>query len=198
MFPVNVAAAKVSMFDVPAGINLKASYFELFSIESGYDINRDALQESYLQLQRIVHPDRFAGLGERGQRLAVQYAAFVNEAYDTLCSPLKRALYLLELAGHPVDIEKNTVMDAHFLMEQMSLREDLGEVKESDDPESAIASIMERAEVLMTGLQKSFVAHWQGGSSDGFRLASDFARKMHFVEKLIIEAEQLEEDVLDG
>ena len=186
------------MSNVPAGIDLTASYFELFGMEAGYEINRDAIQDRYLDLQRIVHPDRFAGLGERGQRLAVQYAAFVNEAYDTICSPLKRALYLLEHSGHPVDIEKNTVMDTGFLMQQMGLREELGEVRESDDPESAIEEVLEHAERLMSSLQAGFVACWKKGGVDELEKAADFARKMHFAEKLIEEAEQLEEQLLDS
>ncbi|MCL6269026.1 Fe-S protein assembly co-chaperone HscB [Sansalvadorimonas sp. 2012CJ34-2] len=186
------------MSDIPAGIDLTASYFELFGMEAGYDINRDAIQDRYLDLQRIVHPDRFAGLGERGQRLAVQYAAFVNEAYQTLCSPLKRALYLLEHSGHPVDIEKNTVMDTGFLMQQLELREELGEVRESCDPESAIEAVLEHAEELMTSLQLGFVTCWKSGTADDLEKAADFARKMHFAEKLISEAEELEEQLFDS
>ncbi len=193
---MNAVAAKALMSDLNAVIDLKASYFELFGVAEGYSLDRQAIQGRYIDLQRIVHPDRFAGLGERGQRLAVQYAAFVNEAYDTLLSPLKRALYLLEVAGHPVDVEKNTVMDVSFLMEQMSLREELGEVRESSDPEAAIEVVRERAETLMDGLQKNFVAAWEQGEQH-LDQAAEFARKMHFAEKLIHEAEELEESLLD-
>lgn len=197
MSPANAVAAKASMSDLSLGIDLRASYFELFGVEVGYDVSANAIQGRYLDLQRVVHPDRFAGMGERGQRMAVQYAAFVNEAYDTLRSPLKRALYLLELSGYPVDIETNTVMDAGFLMEQMSLREDLGDVRDSSDPEEAIAEVVERAEGLMSSLQEGFVAAWQQETESGYKDAADFARKMHFVEKLITEAEELEEQLLD-
>ena len=186
-----------SFVEQSPGIDLRASYFELFGVEAGYAIDTSAIQGRYLDLQRIVHPDRFAGMGERGQRLAVQYAAFVNEAYDTLRSPLKRALYLLEYSGHPVDIETNTVMDAGFLMEQMSLREDLGDVRDSSDPEGALDEVVERAETLMTSLKNGFVTAWQQQTESGYKTAADFARKMHFVEKLIAEAEELEEQLFD-
>ncbi len=185
------------MSDIPIGINFHSSFFELFGIPLHYNVERSAIHGRYLELQRIVHPDRFAGLGERGQRLAVQYAAFVNEAFDTLCSPLKRALYLLEISGHPVDIEKNTVMDTAFLMEQMSLREDLAEVRGCSDPEAAIEAVRERAEALMGSLKEEFVSYWQQGES-GFAKAADCARKMHFADRLLTEAEQLEEDIFDN
>ena len=186
------------MSDISVGIDLRASYFDLFGIEAGYDVDRAFIQSRYLDLQRVVHPDRFVGLGDRGQRMAVQYAAFVNEAFDTLCSPMKRALYLLELSGHPVDVEKNTVMDAAFLMEQMSLREELGDVRDSADPEAAVESVKERAEDLMVGLQQEFVKAFQQNIDEGMQQAADCARKMHFADKLIAEAEQLEEDILDS
>ena len=182
---------------IEAVLDLRSSYFELFGVTESYDCDRNAIQGRYLDLQRIVHPDRFVGLGERGQRLAVQYAAFVNEAYDTLCSPLKRALYLLELSDHPVNVEKNTVMDAGFLMEQMSLREDLGDVRDAADPEAAIEEVKERAEELLAGLQQGFVEAWQAKTPESLERAADFARKMHFADKLITEAEQLEEEILD-
>ena len=185
------------MSENPIGIDLKASYFELFSIQPGYDFDRDAVQDRYLELQRVVHPDRFTGLGERGQRLAVQYAAFVNEAYSTLLSPLKRALYLLEVSGHPVDIERNTIMDTSFLMEQMTLREELSDVRDSADPEAAIENLLEHAGNLMTELQQGFVSEWQKKNDESLGKAADLARKMHFIEKLIAEAEQLEESLLD-
>ena len=195
---MNAVAAKALMSDVAINIDLRSNYFELFGVEVGYSVDRSAIQGRYLDLQRIVHPDRFVGLGDRGQRMAVQYAAFVNEAFDTLCSPLKRALYLLEVSGHPVDVEKNTVMDAVFLMEQLSLREDLGDVRDSADPEAAVEAVRERAEELMAGLQKAFVAAWQQSSEAGYVKAADCARKMHFADRLITEAEQLEEDILDS
>ncbi len=195
---MNAVAAKALMSDILIDIDIRSNYFELFGIPVGYDVHRGSIQGRYLDLQRVVHPDRFVGLGDRGQRMAVQYAAFVNEAFDTLCSPLKRALYLLEISGHPVDVERNTVMDTSFLMEQLSLREDLGEVRDSVDPETAVEAVKKRAEDLMAGLQDIFVTSFQAGTDAGFLCAADAVKKMHFAEKLVAEAEQLEEDIFDS
>ncbi|WP_435338056.1 hypothetical protein, partial [Acinetobacter sp. LH3_13] len=40
-----------------------------------------------------MHPDRFADASEREQRLALEQSASLNEAYQTLKSPTKRARY---------------------------------------------------------------------------------------------------------
>ena len=57
----------------------------------------------------------------------MQWAVRVNEAYQRLKDPLKRAAYLCELHGAPIDAENNTAMPADFLMQQMEWREALDE-----------------------------------------------------------------------
>ena len=59
-------------------------------------------------------------------------AVRVNEAYQRLKSPLRRAAYLCELRGHPVDAERNTAMPAEFLHQQMAWREALEEAADAD------------------------------------------------------------------
>ncbi len=186
-----------SSLDSMAGIDLRSNYFELFAVPVGFDIQRASIQGRYLELQRMVHPDRFADQGERGQRLAVQSAAFVNEAYETLCNPVKRALYLLALANHPVDSDQRTVKDMDFLMEQMSLREALAEAPSSADPEQALEALQRRANTLMNDLQEQFVSGWHAGES-GYEQAAGAVQKMQFVEKLLVEIEQAEEDFFDN
>ena len=78
-----------------------------------------------------MHPDRFAGEGAAAQRIAMQWAVRVNEAYQRLKDPLKRAAYLCELRGAPIEAESNTAMPAAFLMQQMAWREALDEAADA-------------------------------------------------------------------
>jgi molecular chaperone HscB len=57
--------------------------------------------------------------------MAMQWAVRINEAYERLKDPLKRAAYLCELSGAPIDAEDNTAMPSDFLMRQMAWREAL-------------------------------------------------------------------------
>jgi molecular chaperone HscB len=55
----------------------------------------------------------------------------INEAYQRLKDPIKRASYLCALNGHPIDAEKNTAMPPDFLMQQMEWREELDEAEDA-------------------------------------------------------------------
>ncbi len=99
--------------------------FRLFDIPQTFDVDPALLDQRWRALQRQVHPDRFAAEGDAAQRVAMQWAVRVNEAYRRLKDPLKRAAYLCELRGSPIDAESNTAMPAAFLQKQMAWRESL-------------------------------------------------------------------------
>ena len=60
----------------------------------------------------------------------MQWSVRINEAYQRLKDPLKRAAYLCELNGCPIKAEDNTAMPAVFLMQQMEWREALDDAIE--------------------------------------------------------------------
>jgi len=108
-------------------MNLNQNHFELFKLPRQFAVDAAVLDARYRELQREVHPDRFATASDAERRLSMQMATQVNEAYRTLKAPLPRARYLLELAGVDIEAETNTAMPADFLMEQMEWREGLEE-----------------------------------------------------------------------
>ena len=104
-------------------MNLQSTDFELFAVPPRFAQDAAQLDARWKELQRQVHPDRFAAQGAAAQRVAMQWSVRINEAYRRLKDPLKRAAYLCELNGAPIDAESNTAMPAEFLMQQMELRE---------------------------------------------------------------------------
>lgn len=108
-------------------MNFNQNHFELFGLPHEFAVDATALDTRYRELQREVHPDRFATATDAERRLSMQMATQVNEAYRTLKALLPRARYLLELDGVNVAAETNTAMPADFLMEQMEWREGLEE-----------------------------------------------------------------------
>ena len=104
-------------------MNLQSTDFELFAVPPRFAQDAAQLDARWKELQRQVHPDKFAAQGAAAQRVAMQWSARINEAYRRLKDPLQRAAYLCELNGAPIDAESNTAMPAEFLMQQMELRE---------------------------------------------------------------------------
>lgn len=110
-------------------LSLAATDFELFELPTQFELNRNQLDAQWKALQQQVHPDQFASQGPADKRLAMQWSVRVNEAYQRLKDPLRRAAYLCELHGAPLQAEDNTSMPAAFLMQQMQWREDLDEAQ---------------------------------------------------------------------
>ena len=104
-------------------MNLNHNHFELFGLPMQFAVDAAELDRRYRELQREVHPDRFAAAPQAEQRISMQFATRVNEAYQTLKSPLRRAVYILQMRGVDPKLETNTAMPAGFLMEQMDWRE---------------------------------------------------------------------------
>lgn len=110
-------------------MNLDADDFTLLALPRAFALDRARLDAAWKSLQAQVHPDRFAAEGGAAQRIAMQWAVRVNEAYQRLKDPLRRAAYLCELAGAPVQSESNTAMPGAFLMQQMAWREALEDAR---------------------------------------------------------------------
>jgi molecular chaperone HscB len=113
-------------------MNIDDDDFKLFGLEERFALDTQRLSQRWRDLQAEVHPDRFAAQGAAARRVAMQWSVRVNEAYRRLKDPLKRAAYLCERRGVPVDAERNTAMSREFLMHQMSWREALDEAGDTD------------------------------------------------------------------
>ncbi|MGD8784702.1 MAG: Fe-S protein assembly co-chaperone HscB [Thioalkalispiraceae bacterium] len=176
-------------------VELTQNYFEIFGLPVAFQIDISILTERYRELQKTVHPDRFANSSDRDRRLAVQQAALINEALSTLKSPLKRARYILQLKGVTFDDENETTMDPEFLMEQMELREAVADVKAQDDPFSSLNQIMES---IKNNMDKMIRDLQDLISKDELEAAKMQVQKLQFLEKLMHECEGLEQDLADA
>ena len=123
-------------------MNLQSSDFELFGLAPQFAQDRAAIDARWKDLQREAHPDKFAAQGAAAQRLAMQWSVRINEAYQRLKDPLKRAAYLCELNATPVNAENNTAMPTEFLMQQMAWREALDEAHSAAELDDLGAQVM--------------------------------------------------------
>ena len=125
-------------------LTLQSNDFELFDVPKQFAQERAVLDARWKELQREAHPDRFAAQGGAAQRVAMQWSVRINEAYQRIRDPLKRAAYLCELHGAPIRAEENTAMSGPFLVQQMEWREALDD---AHDPlqVDALATEVEQA-----------------------------------------------------
>lgn len=171
-------------------MDITKDFFELFQLAPGFDLNTQQLSDRYRELQREYHPDRHAHKGEREQRLAVQATAYLNEAFDTLKQPLKRAQYLLKLQGVETGEETRQQLPGEFLMQQMELREALFEVSDASDPFAELERLESEARSLETEQYSQFNAAL---AANDLTTAEIAIRKLQFVNKLIKEIEAAED-----
>ncbi|WP_373095233.1 Fe-S protein assembly co-chaperone HscB [Zhongshania sp.] len=174
--------------------NPQENYFALLGVPETYEVAIPELTSSYRALQREAHPDRFANGSERDLRLAVQQSSFINEAYETLVSPTRRAAYLLKLAGVNSDMSSTTFQDPEFLMQQMQLREELSELHDASDPEQALDVFYRDLDEAASKQKQAFS---QSYNQKQFDIAIAAYAKLQFLEKLRSEAELKESELLD-
>ena len=135
-------------------MNLGDDDFTLFGLPRQQALDAGELDARRRELQSRVHPDRFAAQGAAAQRLAMQWAVRVNEAYQRLKHPLSRAAYLCELRGVPVAAESNTAMPAAFLMQQMQWREALEEAASPADVQALDDAVAGDERGMLTDLSR--------------------------------------------
>jgi len=130
-------------------VNLQSNDFELFGLPERFEQDLPRIDSRWKELQREAHPDRFAAQGAAAQRIAMQWSVRINEAYKRLKDPLKRAAYLCELRGAPIDAENNTAMPTEFLVEQMAWREALEEARTPEDVDHLEEELMQARRAVL-------------------------------------------------
>jgi molecular chaperone HscB len=163
------------------GSDFRDNFFELFGLPESYRVDGARLDQQDHALQMQVHPDKFAHLPEAERRVSMQWATRVNEAYQTLSSPIARARYLLGLNGVDTREETNTAMPADFLMAQMEWREAIEEAQQSND-----VTALDKLEARLQGEMRA-LHEWLSVKIDGQRdyaAAAEGVRKLKFLEKL--------------
>ncbi len=133
-------------------MKLTDDHFTLFGLPQRQMLSRAEIDARRRELQAQVHPDRFAAEGAAAQRVAMQWAVRVNEAWQCLKDPIARAAYLCELRGVPVDAQRNTAMPTDFLVQQMAWREALDEAGGAADIEGLDAQVAQDEQARLAAL----------------------------------------------
>ncbi len=138
-----------------------ANHFEVLGLPASWFLEPSAVEERFKDLNKKLHPDRFAQKEPRERRMSLEWTTQVNDAYRTLKDPLRRAAYLVKLQG--IDVEKESGRDAmarlppEFLEQVMEDREALEEGKAAKDLEK-VRALARAIEQRQAGVVESLTA----------------------------------------
>ncbi|MEE2000995.1 co-chaperone HscB [Alkalimonas sp. MEB108] len=169
------------------------NYFELFQLPQQMELDSALLSQHYLQLQRRFHPDNFANASERDRRQSVQQAALINDAFQTLKHPLRRAEYLLQCRGIELKHEQQSFQDPAFLMQQMELREQLADIAAASEQTELLQQFEQELQQHQQQLRTELVQALEQHSESGNQHAASLLRKLKFFDKLQQELEFIEQ-----
>ena len=156
-------------------MNIDDDDFTLFGVPERFALDAAQLDRRWRELQTEVHPDRFAAQGAAAQRIAMQWSVRVNQAYQRLKDPLKRAAYLCERRGVPVEAQRNTAMPREFLMQQMAWREALEDASDAQAVQQLDDRVAAEERLMLQRLEQ------QLDTQADTKAAADLVRELMFV-----------------
>lgn len=159
----------------PAG---QLDHFQRLGMAVSYDINVADLDQIYFDLQRHLHPDRFVTRSPREKAISQLQATAINDAYETLKEPLRRADYLVHLRGMDVLPEGcNLINDQELLMETMELREALADAETVAEVDALSARAEEDIKLCIEQLSTLF-------NEDDIEGACKLTTRLKYLKKL--------------
>ncbi len=133
--------------------------------------DRPELKSRYLELNRLLHPDRYTTAPEPHRQASLVNVSKVNDAYRCLDDTVSRARYWLELCGKPLGSDgdglKPALASELFELQELASRltsgADDGEAKRS--AEAAVRSLQERIGEAESVVEEA-LSQWPHGDDD--------------------------------
>lgn len=117
--------------------------FAVLGLPRKFEVDLAAAESAYKDLSRQLHPDRFAKADPRARKAALARTVEINDAWRTVKDPVRRAGYLLELAGFGLAGDdrkvpalaktKQVAAPPTFLIEILELRDELAAAQRAGD-----------------------------------------------------------------
>jgi molecular chaperone HscB len=155
------------------------NFFTLLKLPETFVVDLERLDQNYQGIQKEIHPDRFASFDDETKLESIRKTAQVNDAYQTLKSPIRRAEYLLQLHGVNIHDEKYTAVPQDFLMQQMEWREELETHKYNKLALEKLAAEIQGNKDDMINKLPAYFNH-----KDHLDDAIKITRELNFIEKI--------------
>ncbi len=133
--------------------------FAMLGLPPRFDLDTASIEARFRERSRELHPDRFIGAPAAERAQAMVRARALNDAYQVVRRPQRRAEALLVRAG--LAIGDHERLDPAFLNEILELREELAEARvaaRTDDVTRLQATMQVRQRTIEHGLAPLFAA----------------------------------------
>ena len=191
-----------------------ADHFGVLGLPRQYAVDISAVEAAHQRLSRQLHPDRFATADPRARRASLGHTVQLNQAWRIVKDPVRRAEYLLELAG--VDVagddqkpragaERRTRKVAAppaFLLEILELHDEFGNARRAGDAVK-VAFLTEKmrgraAEAIETIASALDTGSTQAPEPDRLEEAARALIALRYYRRFLDEAAAYEERAAEG
>ncbi|KAI9293943.1 Co-chaperone Hsc20 [Neoconidiobolus thromboides FSU 785] len=149
---VNCINEKCSQLQpIPSEVN----YFKLLESPQKFNINLNDLKKKYYKIQNAYHPDKLISMDDKLKAIFENSSMVINQAYDNLKEPLKRAEYMLRLQGKELK-EEESIENQQILFNIMELNERLEDSQDKNETETIVLEVKEHLKDLETKLNIAF------------------------------------------
>jgi molecular chaperone HscB len=179
--------------------------FAVLGLPRKFEVDLPAAEAAYKDLSRQLHPDRFAKADPRARKAALARTVEINDAWRTVKDPVKRAEYLLELAGFglagddrkagaDIAATKKVAAPPAFLIEILELRDELGQAQRAGDAVK-VAFMADEMRARAAEAMKQIGAALEGGK---FEEAARTLVALRYYQRFLDEVAAHEERSLSG
>ena len=142
-----------------------------------FNIDLNKLKKSYRIIQAEIHPDKFVSASQIEKEQSLIKSTEINDAYQTLKNPIKRARYLIRINLNSK--ENNSTLSPDFLMQQMEWEEHLESISKQK------VELEKFSHLINSKYQKNIIALEKVCDKDNnWNGAMEILNELQFVEKL--------------
>lgn len=172
--------------------------FDVLGLAPSLDLDLSTLEQRYRELQRQLHPDRFAQASRSERRHSLVRAVSINDAYRLLKDELRRAeLVYARLSGERA-ADGDTTAEPELLMEVMELREELQGARKRGDLRRARelhGDVSQRQAAARDALKQAFSALAQGHSPASREQAARALSRLRYYKRFQDEVAAIEDEL---
>jgi len=185
-------------------VHPQASLFEALGLPKTFFLEASEIEERFKDLNKKLHPDRFAQKGARERRMSLEWTTAVNDAHRTLKDPLKRATYFVKLQG--LDVEKESGANAmqrlppEFLEQVLEEREALEQAKAKKDlarVRALATTIQQQSDAVLADLAAALKAYEASPARPRLEEAGQKLAVLKYYSRFAEEVEAIEMAALD-